>query len=108
MHATNILSPSLVNEVTFTRTMNNVIFYPTDPSVLDRSLMGNPAQWFKDDTPGANWIPALTFGGTPANTANTTLTGNLPGEYPDPGYTFTENLSKVWRNHSLKAGLYVE
>ena len=108
VHATNVFSPTLVNEVTFTRAMNNVIFYPIDPSVLDRSLMGNPAQWFKDDLPGANWIPALTFGGTPASTANTTLSANLPNEYPDPGYTFTENLSKVWKNHSLKAGFYVE
>ena len=108
VHATNVLSPTLVNEVTFTRAMNNVIFYPINPSVLDRSLMGNPAQWFQDSGPSANWIPALTFGGTPANTVNTTITGNLPGEYPDPGYTFTENLSKVWRNHSLKAGFYLE
>lgn len=34
VHATNILSNSLVNDATFTKSMNNVIFYPTNPSVL--------------------------------------------------------------------------
>ncbi len=108
VHATNVFSPTLVNEVTFTRAFNNVITYPTDPSVLDRSLMGNPAQWFKHDQPNANWIPALTFGGTPVNTANTSLNVNIPDALPDPGYTLTESLSKVWKSHSLKVGFYVE
>ncbi|MFB3828610.1 MAG: carboxypeptidase regulatory-like domain-containing protein [Bryobacteraceae bacterium] len=108
IHATNVFSPTLVNEVTFTRSFNNVITYATNPSVLDRSLMGNPAQWFKDERASSMYIPALTFGGTPVNTANTTLEPRLPDQLPDPGYTVTENLSKVWRNHSLKAGVYVE
>ncbi len=108
VHATNVISPTLVNEITFTRSFNTVITYPIDSSVLDRSLMGNPAQWFKDSKPSSLWIPGLTFGGVPANTANTTLEPRIPDRLPDPGYTFTENLSKVWRGHSIKAGLYVE
>ncbi len=108
VHATNIISPTLVNEVTFTRTFNNVITYPTNPSVLDRSLMGNPAQWFKDDKPSSNWIPGLTFGSLPVNTANTSLSATLPDELPNPAYNVTESLSKVWRNHTFKAGIYVE
>ncbi|MBI1896653.1 MAG: Plug domain-containing protein, partial [Acidobacteria bacterium] len=108
VHATNVLSPNLVNEVTFTRSFNSVITYATDPSVLDRSLMGNPPQWFKDAKPSSLYIPALTFGGTPANTANTSLNTGIPNKLPNPGYTITENLSKVWRSHTLKAGIYVE
>jgi len=45
VHATNVISATLVNEVTFTRSFNNVILYATNPSVLDRSLMGNPGRW---------------------------------------------------------------
>ncbi|MDP2995878.1 MAG: hypothetical protein Q8N47_00230 [Bryobacterales bacterium] len=108
VHATNILSPTLVNEVTFTRSFNSVITYATNPSVLDRALMGNPAQWFKDAKPSSLYIPALTFGGTPANTANTTLESRMPDALPDPGYTVTENVSKIRGSHSLKMGVYVE
>ena len=108
VHATNILSPTLVNEVTFTRSFNSVITYAMNPSVLDRALMGNPAQWFKDAKPSSLYIPALTFGGTPANTANTTLESRMPDALPNPGYTVTENVSKIWRNHSFKTGVYVE
>jgi hypothetical protein len=108
VHATNVLSPTLVNEVTFTRSFNNVITTPVNPAVLDRSLMGNPPQWFNDPSPSSLWIPGLTFGSVPTNTANTTLEQRLPGALPDPGYTATENVSKVWNSHSLKAGIYVE
>jgi hypothetical protein len=108
VHATNVFSPTLVNELTFTRTFNAVTIYPTNPSVLDRSLMGNPAQWFKDSDPSAEWIPGLTFGSTPANTANTVLSTRLPSSQPGPGYVFTENLSKIWKTHNFKAGIYGE
>lgn len=108
VHATNILSPSLANEVTFTRAFNGVKSSPTNTSVLDRSLMGNPPQWFPDTAAGSNWIPGLTFGNVPVNTANTTLESRLPVSLPDPGYTATENLTKVWNSHNLKAGIYVE
>ncbi len=108
VHSTNIFSPTLVNEVTFTRSFNNVITYAMNPSVLDRSLMGNPGQWFKDEKPSSLYIPALTFGGVPVNTANTTVEPRIPDALPDPGYTITENISKVWRGHNLKAGVYVE
>jgi hypothetical protein len=108
VHATNVITSSLVNEVTFTRSFNNVITYPTNPEVLDRSLMGNPPQWFKDEAASSQWIPGLTFGNIPVNTANTSLEARLPGALPDPGYTVTENLSKVLGSHNIKAGVYVE
>jgi hypothetical protein len=108
VHATNVISPTLVNEVTFTRAFNDVILSASDPSVLNRSLMGNPPQWYKHDKTTDTWIPGLQFGSIPSNPANTTLEPRMPGHMPDPGYTFTENLSKVWKNHSLKAGIYVE
>ena len=108
IHATKIFSPTLVNEVTFSKTFNSVDIWPADESLLDRSRMGNPPQWFKDPQPTSAWIPALTFGGVPVNTANTTLEPRLPTSLPNTAYIVTENVSKVWKSHNIKAGIYLE
>jgi len=105
-HGTHILSPWLVHEFSFTRTFNNVIIYPTKAELLDRGRMGSPPEWFRDQKPA--FIPALTFGSVPVNPANTTLETRLPSDIPDPGYTFTENVTLIRAGHTFKAGVYAE
>jgi hypothetical protein len=107
-HLTQTFSPTMVDEMMVQKIYNNVIISPVDPSLLQRSAMGNPPQLYKDNLPGADWLPNVAFGGTPVSTINSSLANQLPYSLPDDGYVLTNNLSKVWGKHQIKAGIYVE
>jgi hypothetical protein len=107
-HITHTISPTLVNEITVNRGVNNVFVSPVDPSLLQRSRLGDLPQLYPDTQAGTNWLPGITFGGTPAHTINSTLSNSLPEMLPNKAYVFTDNISKVWGAHQLKAGVYTE
>lgn len=111
-HMSHMFSPTLVNEVIFGKSRNNLYFYPRDPSKLDRGLIGNPPQWYQDKGTGVtyvdsvNYIPNLTFGGNP--NPITAHFGNIPYENYNNIWSFVDNISKVWKSHTIKAGVYIE
>jgi hypothetical protein len=107
-HLTETLSPTLVDELKLEKTYNNVTISPLNASVLDRSLMGNPSELFQHDLPHANWIPGVSFGSTPVNTVDGTIASQLPESLANDGYVFSNNLSRVWGKHQVKAGIYLE
>jgi hypothetical protein len=108
VNVTKVFSPTLVNEASFG--FSNVVrdYDFAEPEKLQRSLMGNPAQWFDDGDPKINYIPTLRFGGQPANPLAPVFNDYLPNSYRNPVYAVTDNLSKVMGKHSLKTGFYFE
>jgi Carboxypeptidase regulatory-like domain len=108
LHATKIFSPTMVDEMTVGKSFNGVYIKPEDPSLVERSRMGNPPQLFKDAVGQPDWLPGIGFGGTPSNTVNSSLAQQLPEGLPNTAYMFSNNLSKVWNKHQLKAGIYLE
>ncbi|MEO8373352.1 MAG: hypothetical protein ABI806_29475, partial [Candidatus Solibacter sp.] len=112
-HITNSLSPTMVNEFIFGKSHNKLYFYPSDPSAIDRSKVGNPGEWYADKATGVsytdktNYMPNITFGGSHANPAVVTF-GNIPYENYNDIISFVDNVSKVVGTHSLKAGMYYE
>ena len=115
VHMSKMFSPTLINEFIFGKSRNNLYFDPVDKSLVDRSKMGNPPQWFRDQaspatylpSASANYIPNVSFGGQPANPVNSSL-GNVPYLNYNDIYSFVDNVSKVWRTHNFKAGIYIE
>jgi hypothetical protein len=108
VQVTKTFSPTLVNETSFGATRVSRDFDLADPSVAARSKMGNPPQWYKDPSAPRDYIPNVSFGGQPASPINASLTNQLPNRYRNPVYSVTDNFSKVFGWHSVKAGLYVE
>ena len=108
VHATKIFSASTVDEFTIGKGFNGVYISPQDPSLLNRSRMGNPPQLYASAVGQSNWLPGIAFGGTPANTINSSLANQLPESLPDTAYIISNNLSKVWKSHQFKAGFYFE
>jgi len=112
-HITKSITPTLVNEFIFGLSKNKLYFYPTDPSLIDRAKVGNPAQWYPDTSTGVsytdktNYMPNITFGGNHANPAVVTY-GNIPYENYNTVMSFVDNVSKIIGTHSLKAGVYFE
>ncbi|MCS7044121.1 MAG: TonB-dependent receptor [Bryobacteraceae bacterium] len=102
-----IFSPTLVAEFTYGKSFNNLYFKPVDESLMTRDKVGNPAEWFKDDNIKENYAPNIVFGGQPANPVNFSW-GNIPYRNYNDIYSYVGNVSKIWRNHAFKAGVYVE
>jgi hypothetical protein len=108
VHLTNTITPTLVNEISINKGFNGVYISPMVPSLIGRSRLGNLPQLYPDQQPGTNWLPGITFGITPAHAINSTLANTLPEGLPCTAYVFSDNLSKVWRSHQFKFGLYAE
>lgn len=101
-------SPTLMNEFTFGWSRNFPQLDFTDPEQMDRSRMGNPPQWYKTATEKDNYVPSVVFGGQPVNPVNLQLQSLVPANWHNDLYSFVDNVSKVWRSHSFKTGIYVE
>ncbi len=110
VRTTKTFSSTLVNEAIFGYNRMERVFDLLDSQAALRSKMGNPAQWYKDSGSGgsSDYIPGVSFGGYPANPVNASLASALPNSYENPNITVTDNVSKIWGKHNLKAGLYYE
>jgi hypothetical protein len=131
-----VASPTLVNQFTYSKTLNHWSWFETDPAAVNRSVLngtsGTPQSGaplpslFPLHTVGpgiggnqlvegpdnasngySNYMPNLGFGG---QTPNQPSYSNGNPEYSNNNIidTATDNISKVWAQHSLKAGIYAE
>jgi hypothetical protein len=114
-HVTSTISPTLVNEFIFGKSHNNLYFYPADASLVDRSKVGNPPEWYKDSGTGVsyvdktNYMPNISFGTRSGHNAGVQASyGNIPYENFNDIYSFVDNVSKTHGAHNFKAGFYYE
>ncbi len=112
--ATYSISPTTVNEFTFGKSFNTWSWYTMDEKGIDRSLLGNPPLMFphkfvpsSDHNAEHSFIPNVSFGNTPPNTASFG-TGNAEYYNANDIWSFQDNFSKVMGSHSIKAGVYWE
>ena len=109
-HVTKMLSPTFVNEMNFGVSRNALTIDPVNRDAVSRSKMGNLPQWYQDkasENTNPNYIPDVSFGGTPANTVNASLS-NVPWNNKNTLWNFTDNLSKVTGSHQIKMGVFLE
>jgi hypothetical protein len=121
-NVTSTLSPSMVNEFAFGKSYSHIYYGLADESKLGRSNFNNVPQWYKGDVslatgqtrqgfqPGwsdEDLVPDVSFGGTPVNPPTLNL-ANTPYENWNDIWTLTDNISKIYGNHNLKAGIYFE
>ena len=113
VNATAILSPTLTNEFMAGQTLN---FIPADPApsnspyVRKNSGLEIPLLYPTADPFGI--VPNFGFGGVP--TGSGTFPGGLWSQFilpyanENPIYNFTDNITKVFATHTVKAGIYIE
>jgi len=114
-HISYTVDPTLINEFSAGKSWNSWNWWMVDPSEFTRDKMGNPPKWYpvgqsKLGTQPrfvGNYIPTVTFGGTPVNSAAFTDQRAPYTNWMDL-YSFTNDLTKVYGRHSIKAGIYVE
>jgi hypothetical protein len=128
-------SPTLVNQATYNWSYNYFSYYEEVPAQVARSLgngtagtpqAGQPLPSLfplhpLGPGPGGDllegpascsngycpYLPGFSFGGTPVNAANFSES-NVDYVNTNRIYQFSDNLTKIWRNHTIKAGVYIE
>ncbi len=107
VHSTNSLSPSTFNELTVAASQNTLTFFPQDPAKVDRTKLGIAIAQRNPALSPDNLIPNMTFGGI-QNAANPSINDGTPYFNQNTIYHLTDNVSKIWRTHSFKTGVYIE
>ena len=115
------ITPTLINEFSVAESWNTWAYYSTDNyKTEDRSLIPNIPALFPIPTQNPqgvsqangylNLLPQFQFGGTPNNSMSYTRIHTSAGseENFNTIWTFTDNISKVYKGHSFKAGTYIE
>ena len=110
-HLVYTITPTLVNEATIGKSFNTWDYYAIDDKQWNRGLMGNIPKWYPINTTlgnQKNYVPDITFGGTPGGAVPSVTSDQLPYWNGNNIYSLNDNLSKVWRAHNFKFGMYLE
>jgi hypothetical protein len=103
-------SPTLVNEFTFGINRAKQTVDPLTQEGLDRNTRAkvtpNLPQFFPSANP-SNFVPQANFGGVP-NAAVLNVEQRYPFFGTNNIWNWSNNLSKIWNQHNLKFGVYVE
>src|SRR5579875_1421784 len=109
LNATTTISPTLVNEAMWDIGHHPTTVLPSNPNAFTRSATGIDLPTFY--TPYDDWIPSFNFGGSRIANSPSLNTG---GGAFSPFYTYNttmewiDNLSKVWGQHLVKTGLFIQ
>jgi hypothetical protein len=103
---TYIFSPTLVNEATFGMNLwtEQQLVSQDGIKLLQRANYGiNIPQSYPKDNP-LGLLPSMSFGGIPSAAA-ISYDGRFPMVDDSTAFSFSDGLTKVWRDHQFKAGV---
>lgn len=104
------LSPTVVNELTVGMNHAAQEVKPLTQQSLDRNdrvKMGVGFPQVHPEVNPYNLIPDATFGGV-TNAPQFSIEARFPFRGRNTIWNFSDNISKVWYTHTLKAGVYIE
>ena len=104
------LSPSLVNELTVGMNHAAQDVKPLNQETLDRNSrvkMGINIPQVHPEINPYGLIPNATFGGV-TNAPQFNIEARFPFRGRNTTWNFSDNITKIWRTHNLKAGFYLE
>jgi hypothetical protein len=102
--------PTLVNEFTFGVNRAEQTVDPLNQAGIDkndRNKIGLTLPQFYPANNPLNLIPNATFGGI-ANAPQFNIEQRFPFFGTNNIWNFSDNISKIWGNHNVKAGFYLE
>jgi hypothetical protein len=105
---TIIITPTLTNDFNYGNTRNWLPNIPDPSSGYLRSNAGVTLPLlYPDADKQAGLIPNLSFGSLVPN-APTIFISGMPYDNENPTQNITDNISKVFPTHTLKAGIFIE
>ena len=105
--ATTLISPTMTNEATWGFGKNVIHINPTNNG-LTRAQTGINLPLLYPSAVQQDFIPNFTFNGS--KLANTAAFGtrNAPFFNYNTSIEWIDNLAKIWKNHTFKAGFYLQ
>lgn len=107
LHSSNILTPTIFNEMVIGVSQNTLYYYPDDYGKVNRTRLGIDIPQRNPSLNPENMIPNMTFGSV-QNAANPSMSTGVPYWNRNTIYSLVDNLSKVAGTHTIKAGAYIE
>ena len=107
LHSINVITPTMSNEASIAVSRNTLRYYPTDPSLIDRTRLGINLLQRNPSLNVLNEIPTMSFNGIQTY-ANPSLSSGTPYFNRNTIYSFIDNVSKIVGTHTIKAGVYAE
>jgi len=105
MHTASNLTPSLLNEFTFSYTADHIFLTPSGdwqrPSTMTMTALFNNG--YDGKLPGFSINNGAPYGG--GFTAD--VGGNAPWNNANPTYTFRDQIAKIWGSHNVYIGGYI-
>jgi hypothetical protein len=105
MHTASNLSPSLLNEFTFSYTADHIFLTPSGdwqrPSSMTMTSLFNNG--YDGKLPGFSINNGSPYGG--GFTAD--VGGDAPWNNANPTYTFRDQIAKIWGSHNVYMGFYM-
>ena len=105
--ATFIISPTMTNEfnIGFSHGANN---FDESTQLLRRATSGINLPVLYPKSVTGDFIPGVTFNGTHINASSGFGTQHAPFIAINDNIDIIDNLTKVWGNHIIKAGIYLQ
>ncbi|MDZ4796910.1 MAG: carboxypeptidase regulatory-like domain-containing protein [Bryobacteraceae bacterium] len=105
--STNSIGASWFNELVYGISQNTLTYRPDDYTKLDRTKLGINIPQRNPALNPMNMIPNMTFTGVP-NPANPSISDGTPYWNRNTIYSLVDNVSKIYRTHTIKFGAYFE
>ncbi len=105
--ATAMLSPTLTNEFTWGYGKNIIHIDPVNDG-LTRAKTGINIPLLYPSAVQNDFIPRMAYNGTRISNEQRIGTNNAPFYNYNTTFEFIDNVTKVWRQHVLKAGFYFQ
>jgi hypothetical protein len=105
--ATWIISPTTTNEFNMGFTHNSILI-DENGQVLRRKTSGINLPLLYPNAVQEDYIPAVTFNGARITTSPNLGTGNAPFVNYNTTIDISDNVTKVFDRHTIKAGLYMQ
>ena len=100
------ITPTILNEFVASYTADHIFLTALPAAGVDISLQGfQMGSLYNNGFDGK--LPSFTIGtGTAYGGGFSTDTGYFPWKNANPTYTYRDNLTKIWGNHTLSMGFY--
>ena len=105
--ATITISPTMTNEFNWGFTHNSILIAESG-TVLRTNTSGINLPELYPSAVQDNYVPAVTFNGTRISASPGLGTGDAPFINYNTTIDTSDNLTKVWRSHTIKGGIYMQ
>jgi len=104
---TFMITPTMTNEFNLGYTNNSINIFAPNDGLSPKILGSNPLPVLYPDAV-QNYLPQVGFGGNNLANSPTFGSSNAPFINYNTTIDLTDSLTKVWRNHIIKAGFYMQ